>query len=86
MINYKDECVIDFKDPEEVVLKQLKAHLELKTEGSLSDYILDFCDLNNYRVEEVAALIKSDKELKTLLKQDCIFRGIFKNPNKVEKW
>ena len=86
MLNFRDEYFIDFKESEEIVLEKLKKHLTLKTEGSLADYILDFCSTNQYRIEEIAELVKNDKELRTLLKQDCIFHGIFKNPRKVEEW
>lgn len=85
-MQYRDEHSVPFDESDEIILTRLKEHLDLKTEGSLVDYILDFCDLNEYRVEEVAELVKQDKELRVLLKQDCVFHGIFKNPNKLKDW
>ena len=86
ILNFKDEYSVPFTVSDEVVLEQLKEHLMLKVEGSLTDYILDFCERNSYRIEEVAEIIKNDKVLKGIIKQDCIFHGIFENPNKIEDW
>jgi hypothetical protein len=86
ILNFKDEHFIDFDIPDEQVLANLKEHLNLKIEGSIVDYILDYCDTTGYRVEEVAELVKKDKVLKNILKQDCIFHGIFENPNKLDEW
>ena len=89
MINYKDEAPEEFKYDDQTVLLQLIEHIELKQEGSMSDYILDFCGKYNYHIEDVADLVKNNSTIKALLKQDCIFRGILttKTPKvQIEEW
>ncbi|MCK5535522.1 MAG: hypothetical protein KAI79_01780 [Bacteroidales bacterium] len=84
MINYNDE-VYAILTPEDFprVAKELREYLEKKSEGSLLEYILDFCE-GEYRVEEIAEIINADKELKTMLKQDCFLNKILKIVPKVE--
>lgn len=83
MLNYNDE-VYAVLEPEDYVrvAKDLREYLEKKSEGSLLEYILDFCE-GEYRVEEIAEIINADKELKTMLKQDCYLNKILKLEPKV---
>jgi len=78
MLNYKDEINVPFlEDDFSRVSNELREYLSKKQEGSLVEYILDFCDYNSYRIEDVAEVISLDKELKTLLEYDCIHNKIF---------
>ncbi len=86
MINYRDELVKEFTEEESTqIMLDLIDYIELKKEGSISDYILDFCNLYEYRIEEIAYLIKDHSIFKNILKQDCIFHGIFRNKKKIDK-
>ena len=85
MINYKDESVIEFsQEQEQEILMEMILFLERKLEGSIIDYILEYCEVNEYRVEEVADLIKSNKMIRDILEQDCVFHGILENKNKLQ--
>lgn len=91
MINYKDESAELFREPDDIIILRLIEHINKKQEGSMSDYILDFCEENNYHIEDVADLIKNNKNIRSLLKQDCIYHGILKNEKdipyqKIEEW
>ena len=90
MLNYHDELPVEFEEDNQTILMKLLDHIGKKQEGSLSDYILDFCDENSYKIEEVAFLIKDNKYIRGLLKEDCIFHGILKNTRKavqkIDEW
>jgi len=90
MINYGDESFKEFsKEEEEQILLDLITHIEAKTEGSITDYIIDFCNTKEYRIEEIAYLIKDNKTLSAILKQDCLYHGILRNEtpkSKLEDW
>jgi len=87
MLNYRDETgteVLEEDYPK--VRKELNKYLEKKDEGAIIDYIIDFCEYYNYRIEEIAIMLKADKMFSNLLKQDCLFRGILANPRKIKEW
>lgn len=84
MINYKDELIIEQElGPD--VLEKLSEFLELKEEGPISDYILEFCEVNSYRIEEVGEIISKSKLLKGIIKQDCYHHKIFRPKIKIEE-
>ena len=90
MINYNAEIenteTFDESDFPRIQ-EELRLYLCKKESGSLSEYILDFCEVYSYRVEEVAEVIQQDKELKSLLRQDCEHHGIFRTDKpKMEEW
>ena len=79
MLNYKDEHYDDFKDEDaEEIMASLIEFINNKGNGSITEYILDFCETYNYRIEEVAYLVADNKTFKNILKQDCLHHGIFK--------
>ncbi len=88
MLNYKDEHYDDFKDEDtELILNNLIQFINNKGEGSIVEYILDFCETYNYRIEEIAYLIKENKTFKNILNQDCIHNRIFRTENKsLDEW
>jgi hypothetical protein len=88
MLNYKDEYYEEFTDNErEEIASRLIEFINNKGEGAITEYILDFCETYNYRIEEIAYLIAENKTFKNILKQDCIHRGIFKSDKEsLEEW
>jgi len=88
MINYEDEYYEEFpEEKSEIILNELIDFINNKGEGSISDYILDFCETNNYRVEEIAYIIAENKTFKNILKQDCLYRGILHTENdSIDEW
>ena len=89
MINYKDELSKSFTEDNQTILLELLDHIGKKQEGSIMDYVLDFCEVNSYHIEDVAELIKNNKNIRMFFKEDCIFNGIIrpKKPNsKLEDW
>lgn len=85
MLNYRDEITVDFKEDDVTILIQLLDHIGKKTEGSISEYIIDFCDEHSYRIEEVANLIKKNKNIKRLLKEDCIAHRIIRSKSETDR-
>lgn len=86
MLNYKDEFYEQFEDHEiEGIMHKLIKFVNDKEEGSIADYILDFCETYNYRIEEIAYMVKENKTFKNILKQDCIHHGIFKTENTLQE-
>jgi hypothetical protein len=88
MINYKDEITEDFTEEDfEEIQSLLVNYLSKKKQGSLTEYILDFCEYYSYRIEDIAEIISRDKELKTLLKDDCVHYKIFRTEdNRIDDW
>jgi hypothetical protein len=90
MINYGDEYYIELSDSDiDKVLIEIREYLSKKSEGSMLEYILDFCDYKSYRIEEIGEIINNDKELKILLKQDCYHNKTFpRDPNieVIDEW
>lgn len=88
MVNYKDEVYISFEesDQEEILINMLK-YIDKKDEGSIVEYILDFCEANEYKIEEIADIIKDNKILKNILEQDCIHHKMFRvETNDMDDW
>ena len=82
MLNYKDEHYDDFsKLNTEQIMSELIDFINNKGNGSITDYILDFCETYNHRIEEIAYLIAENKTFKNILKQDCIHHNIFRTDN-----
>ena len=80
-VNYK--MILD----DSLVLKELMEYLERKSEGSIMDYIIDFCHTKDYRLEEVALIIKKDSYLKKIIEMDCKSYKIFRTENpKLDDW
>jgi hypothetical protein len=88
MLNYKDEHYDDFNGVDtEKIMAELIEFINNKGEGSIAEYILDYCETNNYRIEEIAYLVAENKTFKNILKQDCIHHGIFKTEKTVvDEW
>jgi len=88
MLNYKDEYFEEFSDDKkEEIINTLIEFINNKKEGSITEYILDFCETYNYRIEEIAYLIAENKTFKNILKQDCIYHGILQTENDgIDEW
>jgi hypothetical protein len=88
MLNYKDEYYDDFDGADtDKIMAELIEFINNKGEGSIAEYILDFCETYNYRIEEIAYLVAENKTFKNILKQDCIHHGIFKTEKTVvDEW
>jgi len=88
-MHFRDEISVPFKDDDTTVLMQLLDHIGKKDEGSLTDYIIDFCDTYSYHIEDVAGLIKDNKNIRRLLKEDCINHKMLripKNTETIDEW
>jgi len=72
-------------EKEELILKLID-HVENRTEGSILEYIIDFCNQYDYRIEDIGLLVKENKTFKEILKQDCLYHNFFGNTNKMEEW
>jgi len=83
-MHFRDEISVPFKDDDTTVLMQLLDHLGKRTEGSLTDYIIDFCDSHSYHIEDVADLIKNNKNIKRILKEDCVNHKIIRESKPTE--
>lgn len=46
---------------------------------SISDIILDFCEINGYNEEFIGEIIKLDAQLTDFIKTDCLKRHILKH-------
>ena len=88
MLNYKDEFYEDFDDSEaDEIMDRLIAFVNDKGEGSITDYILDFCETYKYRIEEIAYMVKDNKTFKNILNQDCIHHGIIRTETaSMDEW
>jgi len=88
MLNYKDEYYNDFSNEDtEKIINELIEFINNKEDGSIVEYILDFCETYNYRIEEIAYLIKENKTFKNILNQDCIHHRIFRTESEsLEEW
>jgi len=73
------------KEKDELILKLID-HIENRTEGSILEYILDFCEKYSYRIEDIGLLVKENKTFKEIIKQDCIYNNYFKTTNKMDVW
>lgn len=79
MLNYKDDHFVEFDESKsEEILDDLIKFINNKKEGSIVEYVLEFCEDNQYRVEEIAFLISDNKTFKNIIRHDCIFRGIIR--------
>jgi len=72
--NYKTISEEDYGFIKEKLIKFLSE----KSEGSLTDYILEFCYTNEYCIDDVADIIKKDNYLKTIIEMDCVNKKMFK--------
>jgi len=85
MLNYKDEIYTEFNEEDfDRIQEELRNYLGKKQPGSLLSYILDFCDVYSYRIEDVAEVISTSKELKELIRMDCIFHKILRTEDNCE--
>jgi len=73
------------QEKDEIVLKLID-HIENRTEGSILEYVLDFCEQYEYRIEDIGMLIKENKTFKEIIKQDCIYNNYYKNTNTMGVW
>lgn len=70
----------EFREDESIILLQLLDYIGKKEkDDSILEYIIDFCQINNYHIGDVADLIKRNKNFKNILKEDCIARGILRD-------
>ena len=84
MSDYKFKNFTD-DEKEDLILKIID-HVESRQDGSILEYIIDFCNQYDYRLEDIGYLIKENKTFKEILKQDCLYHSFFKNKNKMENW
>ncbi len=79
MLNYRDDYFVEFDESKsEEILDTLIEFINSKKEGSIVEYVLEFCENNQYRVEEIAFLISENKTFKNIIRHDCLYRGIIR--------
>ena len=80
MIQYDDTPTYVLIKEEDIpnIANALRDFLYFANDGALTDYILEFCSINNYRIEEIGDIIRKNSNFKHILQMDCEVVGIFR--------
>ena len=79
MLQYENEINYKLTPESSELISELMEFLSKRTDGSLVEYILEFCAINDYMPEEVGSVIKDDQFMKQIIELDCISNKIFKS-------